>query len=117
MQRPIATRLVSQADLVSALTAIFPAFARAWDADNEADEFRSDSQHSVYMTFLPFVSRAQTDAKQLTRLAWLLSDAVAAGGDAENAVDTCFFEALGRRDDLARQLGPLLDPAARAYLR
>lgn len=117
MQRPAPTPLRSQQDIVAALVAIFPDFGTTWDEDEADGGSLGDSQHSVYMSFLPFIARATTTTTQLTQLAWLLGDAVAAGGDAENAVDTAFFEAIRRYDPLGRKLRPLLDPAAKGYLR
>lgn len=106
----------SQAALVSDLVAIFPDFQRCWDADNDIDDmFRGGSLHSVYRSFLPFVTRAAPSEKQIKKLAAVLNEAVAAGSDAENAVATCFFEGLGR-GPLLRALRPLLTREAEARL-
>lgn len=105
----------SQADLLTALVAIFPDFKTEWDAGGEA-ELRSGSLHSVYMSFLPFVSKTNPSPRQLQRLATVLNGAVAAGGEAENAVATCFFEGLGP-GPLLRALRPLLTPESRNRYR
>jgi hypothetical protein len=105
----------SQADLLTALVAIFPDFKAEWAADGDA-EFHRGSLHSVYVSFLPFVSKANPSQRQLQRLATVLDGAVAAGGEAENAVATCFFEGFGP-GPLLRALRPLLTPESRDRYR
>lgn len=105
-----------QADLVNDLVAIFPDFALWWEKDSEEDEFRSSSLHSVYMSFLPFLGDVTPTQKQWRLLADHLSKAVAAGGDRENAVDTCVLEHL-HQVKLNRVVRPLLSKKARAYVR
>ena len=106
----------SQDELLEALFAIFPEFRTEWLADQEGDAWPSDSLHSAYQSFLPFVSRTNPSQDQLQRLACLLDSAVAAGGDSENAVATCFLEHLGQAG-LVRPLRPLLSAASRSRLR
>lgn len=106
----------SQSDLLGDLVGIFPDFAAAWRTDIAGDADPSKSLHSIYMSFLPFLAHAQPTPKQWQRLADLLSESVAAGGNRENAVDTCFFEAIGKTA-IARQLRPLLSREAGAYVR
>ncbi len=105
----------SQSDLLAALIEIFPEFKAEWDADSTG-EFLGDSLHSVYMSFLPFVSKVTPSPRQLQRLAAVLNGAVAAGGASENAVATCFFEGLGP-GPLLRALRPLLTPAIKTRYR
>jgi hypothetical protein len=109
-------KLHSQADLVAELCEIFPEFAAYWAEDNEFDEFRSSSLHSVYMSLLPFLSEISPNPKQWQRFADHLSNAVAAGGDRENAADTCVLEHL-HQVKLNKTLRPLLSKEARAYVR
>ena len=106
----------SQDELLAALFAIFPAFQAEWLADLEGDTWPSDSLHSVYQSFLPYLSAANPSQEQLQRLASLIDGAVAAGGSAENAVSTCFLEHLGEVG-LLRPLSPLLGAASRSRLR
>jgi hypothetical protein len=105
-----------QTDLLDDLIRIFPDFANCWRADRADDEYPSSSFHSVYMSFLPFVTKARLTPKQWELLAKHLSEAVAAGGDRENAADTCFFEALDK-GPFSRMLRPLLSNEAKLYLR
>ncbi len=106
---------LSQSDLVDRLTAIFPTFAAEWQADAEDSSALSDSLHSVYLSFLPFVSGVVATTAQLGSLAALLSQEVAAGGDRENAVATCFLEHCGQVG-LHKELRPLLSNEARTRL-
>lgn len=105
----------SQSDLVNDLAKIFPEFASYWQTDIAEDEYPSNDLHSVYMSFLPFLSRANPTPKQWKCLADHFSEAVAAGGDRENAADTCFLEALGK-GYTARMLRPLLSKQAKSYI-
>jgi hypothetical protein len=105
-----------QQDLVNDLIRIFPEFALEWEEDNEDVEFRSTSLHSVYMSFLPILGRGQPSQRQWQLLADHLSKAVAAGGDRENAADTCVLEYL-HQVRLNKILRPLLSKEARAYVR
>ena len=104
----------SQDELLKALFAIFPAFQAEWLADCEGEIWPSESLHSVYMSFVPFLAKIEPSETQLRQLAQILNGAVA-GGDAENAADASFFEALGP-GPLRRNLRPLLSPAAKARL-
>jgi hypothetical protein len=105
-----------QADLLSELIQIFPQFHSHWEQDNEDEEFRSDSLHSVYMSLLPVVSSFNPTPNQWRLFADHLSAAVAAGGDRENAADTCVLEHL-HQVGLSSVLRPLLSNEARIYLR
>jgi hypothetical protein len=106
----------SQDELLKALFAIFPPFRAEWLADQEGGEWSGDSLHSVYQSFLPYVSRFSPAQDQIQRLADLVNDAVAAGGDSENAVSTCFLEHLGQVG-LLRPLRSLLSAESRTRLR
>lgn len=105
----------NQSDLLDDLVRIFPDFASYWQADIAEDEFPSSSLHSVYMSFLPFLANAHPTPKQWKLVANHFSEAVAAGGDRENAADTCFLEALGK-GVISRVLLPLLSKEARSYV-
>ena len=109
-------KIYSQADLVAELCEIFPEFAVCWKEDNWSEEFRSTSLHSVYMSLLPFLSQISPTQKQWQRFADHLSNAVASGGDQENAADTCVLEHL-HQVKLNKTLRPLLSKEARAYVR
>ena len=102
--------------LLAELVKIFPEFRAVWDEENADEEFRSWSLHGVYMSFLPFVAAAQSTQQQWQRLADHLSEAVASGGDRENAADTCVLEHL-HQVRLNKILRPLLSKAAQAYVR
>jgi hypothetical protein len=106
----------NQTNLLDALVRIFPDFAEYWMTDIANDEDPSSSLHSVYMSFLPFVAKAQPTPKQWKLLAKHFSEAVAAGGGRENAAATCFFEALDK-GPFSRTLRPLLSKEAKAYVR
>jgi len=106
----------NQDDLLAELVTMFPEFRAVWEEGNEDEEFRSASLHSVYMSFLPFVAVAQPTQKQWQLLADHLSEAVASGGDRENAADTCVLEHL-HHVRLNKVLRPLLSKAAQAYVR
>ena len=107
---------LSQSELVADLNAVFPEFGSYWAAETEEDEFPSTSLHSVYQLLLPFLGRVEPSPQQWRRLADLLSREVAAGGDRENAADTCALEHL-HQVKLNRVLRPLLSPAARSMVR
>lgn len=110
--------------LVQRIVAIYPDFD-AWWADDRTDELpapaymptRQPSPHAVYRSLFTFVGRHAASEAQIAGLAALLNDAVAAGGDAENAASTCFLEHLGRSSlhkALWRQLLPATRRSARA---
>jgi len=105
-----------ETDLVNDLVRIFPEFAAYWKEDNEDREFGSSSLHRVYMSFLPFLGRIQPTQKQWHLVAHHLSQAVASGGDQENAAYTCVLEHL-HQVQLNRILRPLLSKEAQAYVR
>ena len=104
-----------QEELLTSLFVIFPSFQAEWLADREGEEWPNTSLHSVYLSFLPYVSGTNASPEQVKRLAALINGAVSAGGDSENAVSTCFLEHLGQVDML-RPLRPLLSPEARSRL-
>ncbi|MDI9240506.1 hypothetical protein QLQ15_16500 [Lysobacter sp. LF1] len=104
-----------QQELVERLCAIFPAFRSEWQLDQEDATWPSESLHSVYQSFLPFVSGAKPSVQQLRCLAGLIDGEVARGGDAENAVATCLLEHLGQVGMLPA-LRPLLGSEARVRL-
>ena len=106
----------SQGELLEALFVIFPRFRAEWLADLEGNVWPSDSLHSVYQSFLPYVAGIHPSQDQLQRLAKMIDSAVAAGGNSDNAVSTCFLEHLSQVG-LVRSLRPLLSAAARSRLR
>ncbi|WP_436044157.1 hypothetical protein [Pseudoxanthomonas sp. LjRoot143] len=101
---------------MSDLALIFPSFPAYWAKDIEDDGQPSSSLHYVYMSLMPFLKKAQPTQKQWQLLADHLSRAVAAGGDQENAADTCVLEHL-HQVGLNRILRPMLSQEARAYVR
>lgn len=103
-----------QSDLLDELAGIFPDFASYWQAEIADGAFLSSSLHSVYMSFLPFLTNAHPTPKQWKRLADHFSEAVEAGGDRENAASTCFFEGLRRGGAISQALRPLLSKKARS---
>jgi hypothetical protein len=106
----------SQSDLLNDLSKIFPDFAAFWQADIRDDESPSLSLHSVYMSFLPFLTRIHPTPKQWQLMANHFSEAVATGGDRENAADTCVLEHL-HQVHLSQVLRPLLSEKAKSYVR
>ena len=107
---------LSQAQLLLDLSGIFPEFAAYWARETEGDEFPSKTLHVVYMSFVPFLGSLSPTQAQWQRLADLISREVAAGGDRENAVDTCMLEHL-HQVKLNRVLRPLLSRAAKSLVR
>ncbi len=107
---------LSQSELVGDISRVFPEFQAYWLAETADDEFPSESLHSVYQSLLPFLGAISPSPSQWKYLADLLSREVAAGGDRENAVDTCILEHL-HQVKLNRILRPLLSPAARSMVR
>jgi hypothetical protein len=95
----------------------FPSFQAEWLADNEGRATGTFSQHSVWMSFLPYVARFELDPRQLKHLALLVNDSVAAGEESENAVSTCFLEGISRSSELGKSLWPALSPASRISWR
>jgi hypothetical protein len=102
-------------ELVKRLVAIFPGFEADWHADNEDIAAQSDTLHSVYQSFLPFAATVPATKGQLASLATLLNEEVAAGGDRENAVATCFLEHCAATG-LFSSLRPLLNAEAQTRL-
>ena len=106
----------SRRELLATLCAIFPAFEAQWQAEAEDDPFPGDSLHGVYQSFLPWVSGADVSQEQLQELAVHINDAVAAGGDCENAVATCVLEHLDQVG-MRKALRPLLSAESRERMR
>ena len=105
----------SQAQLVLDLSKVFPAFADYWERDIEGD-LPSKSLHAVYMSFLPFLGGSSPTQAQWQLLASIISREVAAGGNRENAVDTCMLEHL-HQVKLNKVLRPLLSEQAKSLVR
>lgn len=108
--------MLSQTQLVSDLAAVFPEFSAYWESDRSDDDSPSITLHSVYLSFLPFLGGCSPTSLQWQQLANILSREVAAGGERENAVDTCMLEHL-HQVKLNRVLRPLLSPAAKSLVR
>ncbi|MGO4703984.1 hypothetical protein [Dyella sp. 2RAB6] len=106
----------TQAALLHDLASIFPEFAAYWQAEIRGDECPTSSLHGVYMSFLPFLTRAHPTPRQWQLAADHFSEAITAGGDRENAVSTCILEHLHQMR-LDRVLRPLLSKEARANMR
>lgn len=98
--------------LVDRLVAIFPAFRAEWKLDTAAETWPSTSLHGVYQSFLPWLGTAQPSHRQWQQLARLIDTEVAADGERENAVATCFLEHCGQVG-IAGVLRPLLGAEAR----
>jgi len=98
-------------DLRAALVKLFPDFGA-----EPADE--PESYHRVVMDLAPFVTRYLEQGSPRTAEAFgeLVSGMVGAGGDQENAIETCLLEHASqlRCDDLLR---PHLDDRTRRALR
>jgi hypothetical protein len=90
---------------------IFPEFRNEWENENPyIKEDGSYSIHSVYMVLLGYVSarKSSFNSKQFKQLATLINGAVAAGGNSENAISTCFLE-HANQVGLSSVLKPLLE--------
>lgn len=112
----IAMQQYTQSVLLNDLVGIFPEFSDYWRAEIGEDEFPSSSLHAVYMSFLPFLAHTNPTPKQWQLIADHFSEAVAVGGDRENAVATCVLEHL-HQVRLNRLLRPLLSQEARTHVR
>ena len=106
----------SSSEVLAGLTAIFPDFAKEWEADNPYIWDGEFSIHSVYMTFLDFLPAVSPNADQLQKTASFINEAVDAGGNSENAISTCFLEHVNQVR-LGPKLKPLLTKEARRRLR
>ncbi|GMV32123.1 MAG: hypothetical protein AMXMBFR59_42480 [Rhodanobacteraceae bacterium] len=102
--------------LMRRILEIFPEFESEWRADHPGGEAQQKTVHSVYMSLFPFVHSASHSPKQLAKFAALLNEAVAAGGNADNAVGTCFLEHFGQ-SPLRKAIWPLLLPATKQRTR
>jgi hypothetical protein len=100
-------------ELLARLIESFPSFEAEWLADRAAESDAPITLHSVWMSFRPYIGKLSLAPAQAERLAALLNEAVAVGGNSENAVSTCFLEALGP-SPLRKAVWPLLWPATRA---
>jgi hypothetical protein len=106
--------MYQQDDLVKDLERIFPGFSVHWENDCAEDTFLFSSLHGVYMfSFIPYLSSIQPTQKQWRLLANHLSTAITAGGERENAADTCVLEHLHQLK-LDKALCPLLSAKVRA---
>jgi len=105
----------SQADIVQALSSIFPEFASEWAEECVGGVPPSDSAHVVYMTLMPLLGKIDMSEKQARQFAGLVNDAVAAGGVAENAVATCLLEHF-RGSSAFRKVRPYLSKDAKLRL-
>ena len=105
----------SRPELLSLIFSILPEFEAEWAADNEIQDSVPGTLHSVYMSFLQFVSVTNPTKQQLNKLAILINGAVEAGGDSENAVSTCFLEHAGQVG-ISPTLRPLLARESRSRL-
>jgi hypothetical protein len=105
-------------DVLHSVISIFPEFQSEWENENAyIKEDGSYSVHSVYMVLLEFLSckKSNNSEKQLKQLATLINSAVAAGGNSENAISTCFLEHVNQVG-LDSVLKPLLDREAKDRL-
>jgi hypothetical protein len=105
-------------DVLESLISIFPEFRSEWENENPyIKEDGSHSIHSVYMVLLGYVSarKSSFNSKQFKQLATLINGAVAAGGNSENAISTCFLEHADQVG-LSSALKPLLEREAKKQL-
>ena len=102
----------SPQDLLERLFTIFPAYRTSYTGPVHDD---SPSFHSVLIGFASDFSGslASSPPRQLREFGALASAAVEAGGDLENAFETCLLEHL-RQIRTKRALWPYLSPTARA---
>ena len=107
---------LSQAQLIKDLDDVLPEFSIHWAGEIEGEEFPSQSLHAVYMALVPFLASTIPTSSQWQSLADLFSREVAAGGDRQNAVDTCVLEHL-HQIKLNKIIRPLLSPSAKALVR
>ncbi len=93
------------------LVSVDPAFQAAWELDEPEPEF---THHAVVQAYAVHLGRNHRSysPKQLRKLGDWLSEAVANGGEIENAVATCLLEHL-RQLKLNRLLNPYLSKAAK----
>jgi len=100
----------SPKDTMAFLVALDPAF----EAELDADDLDGLSHHRVMMAFAShFGARhGSYSPKQLAQLGNWLNAGVAAGGELENAISTCFLE-HARQLKVNRVLAPYLSPLAK----
>ena len=99
--------------LMTALRSLFPDFGD----DELSQEVRSGDAnlHTVMREFSSSFSAASAEPSQLTGLASLIGECIAASDDLENAVGTCFLEHL-RQIDKGGLLWKRLSPEVKAYV-
>jgi hypothetical protein len=97
-------------DTAEFLIALDPPF----ETELELEDPQELNNHRIMMIFAKYfaANRASFSAKQLRRLGDWLNSAVAAGGELENAVSTCFLEHV-RQLKVNRMLAPYLSQAAK----
>jgi hypothetical protein len=106
----------THSQLVARLAAITPSFREEWESLMAEDPCSNGSLHAVYIAFWPYMNPERLSRQQLTAVAKLFNEEVAAGGDRENAVATCILEHL-ERGPATKELRRLLAPATKARLR
>jgi len=103
--------LTTPRGLLAALQRVFPEFG-----DDELIrnvESGEGNLHTVMTEFRGSFRSEECTSRQLTDFTVLLAECVAEQDLLENAVGTCFLEALGRKDPLWK----LLPPKVKAYIR
>ena len=112
---------MTPADILAALLAIYPSFGDDWAVETAISNGYWDDTPTfqrIFMTFCQYfgVEAPKASLEQLLATARLVNDAVAAGGDLENAVSTGLLEHL-HQIEATKYLLPHLSERARQELR
>jgi hypothetical protein len=106
--------LASPASLLAALQALFPDFG---DEELAADIQSGEANlHTIMMEFASFFRAAAAKPAQLSGLASLMGQCVAATDELENAVGTCFLEHV-RQTDRPGIFWKCLSPDVKTYIQ
>jgi hypothetical protein len=84
----------SLGDVVSLLASTLPKFDASWAVWCEDND--EPGLHSAYNAAREAHADESLSELQIKMFALIINEAVAAGGRSENAVSTCFLEAMGR---------------------
>lgn len=106
-------------ELKQQLVMLFPSFADEYNDDEIELEYDPPSTlHRVWMDFSPMAYEylSLASKKVLVSFVSLINAEVAAGGDRENAVSTCFLEHASQIS-VKKIIKPLLSAEARRELR
>jgi len=84
----------SLGDVVPLLASTLPKFSASWA--NWCEDHYEPGLHTAYNAAREAHADQSLSELQIKMFALLINEAVAAGGQSENAVSTCFLEAMGR---------------------